>query len=128
MSTFAFIKPQNNLWREAKIHKTVAKIVEKVTSLPAEVRKDRMNPELLLMIAIMIEHCIDNKDKREKERIDKKALALQIMQQIFGQMPPNEVQAIANQLEMFVDHGLVVKIPIYKMIPASCWAWLKSKF
>lgn len=128
MSTFAFIKPANTLWKDAKIHKTVNRIVERVTALPEPVRKDRQNMELLLMICLMIEHEVDNKDKKEKLKIDKKALALQVLQTLFGQLPANEVQAIMGHVDYLHDHSMIVKIPIWKVIPASCWAWLKGKF
>jgi hypothetical protein len=128
MSTFAFIKPANTLWKDAKIHKTVNKIVEKVTALPEPVRKDKHNMELLLMICLMIEHEIDNKDKKDKLKIDKKALAIQILSSVFGQLPPNEVSSICNHIDYLHDHEMIVRIPLYKVIPASCWAWLKGKF
>ena len=128
MSTFAFIKPANGLWKEAKIHKTVAKIVEKITSLPAPVRQDKHNMELLLMICLMIETEINNTDKKDKLKIDKKALALQILQQVFGQMQPNDIISIGNHIDYLHDHSMIVKIPLWKIIPASCWAWLKGKF
>jgi hypothetical protein len=127
MSTFAFIKPANTLWKDAKIHKTVNKIVEKVTALPEPVRKDKHNMELLLMICLMIENEISNKDKKEKLKIDKKSLAVQILTTIYGQMQPQEIQTICNHIEYLHDHDMIVKIPLYKIIPASCWAWLKGK-
>ncbi len=35
MSTFSFIKPRNGLWKEAKIAKVHARILDTITNLPA---------------------------------------------------------------------------------------------
>lgn len=127
MSSFAFIKPKNGLWKEAKIAKVQAQILDRITSLPEVVRRDRFNMELILMICLCIEQKIDNSDKKDKLKIDKKVVAVQILQSLFGQLKPDDIKTITDHIEYLHDHGEIVRIPWWKMIPAFVIDWLRKK-
>lgn len=127
MSSFAFIKPQNGLWKEAKIAKVQTQILDRITSLPEIVRRDKFNMELILMICLCIEQKIDNSDKKDKLKIDKKLVAIQILQTLFGQLKPDDIKTITDHIEYLHDHGEIVKIPWWKMIPAFLLDWLRKK-
>lgn len=127
MSSFAFIKPQNGLWKEAKIAKVQAQILDRITSLPEAVRRDKFNMELILMICLCIEQKINNKDRTAKLKIDKKVIAVQIIQSLFGQLKPDDIKTITDHIEYLHDHGEIVKIPWWKMIPAFVADWLRKK-
>jgi hypothetical protein len=127
MSSFAFIKPKNGLWKEAKIAKVQAQILDRITSLPEVVRRDRFNMELILMICLCIEQKIDNTDKKDKLKIDKKLVAVQILQSLFGTLKPDDIKTITDHIEYLHDHGEIVRIPWWKMIPAFVIDWLRKK-
>jgi hypothetical protein len=127
MSSFAFIKPKNGLWKEAKIAKVQAQILDRITSLPEVVRRDRFNMELILMICLCIEQKIDNSDKKDKLKIDKKVVAVQIIQSLFGTLKPDDIKTITDHIEYLHDHGEIVRIPWWKMIPAFIVDWLRKK-
>lgn len=127
MSEFAFIKPKNGLWKEAKIAKVQNQILERITNLPEPIRRDKFNMELILMICLMIEQKIDNQGKKEKLKIDKKVLAIQVLQSLFGQFKPDDIKTITDHIEYLHDHGEIVKIPWWKLIPACVWEWLAKK-
>lgn len=127
MSEFAFIKPQNGLYKEAKIHKVQNQILDRITNLPEPVRRDKFNMELILMICLMIEQKINNKDKKEKMKIDKKLVAIQIMQSLFGQLRPDDIKTITDHIEYLHDHGEIVKIPFWKLVPACIYEWVAKK-
>ena len=127
MSSFAFIKPQNGLWKEAKIAKVQTQILDRITSLPEIVRRDKFNMELILMICLCIEQKIDNSDKKDKLKIDKKLVAIQILQTLFGQLKPDDIKTVTDHIEYLHDHGEIVKIPWWKMIPAFLLDWLRKK-
>jgi hypothetical protein len=127
MSSFAFIKPKNGLWKEAKIAKVQAQILDRITSLPEVVRRDRFNMELILMICLCIEQKIDNSDKKDKLKIDKKVVAVQILQSLFGTLKPDDIKTITDHIEYLHDHGEIVRIPWWKMIPAFILDWLRKK-
>lgn len=128
MSSFAFLKPKNGLWKVAKIEKTKACILEKLTNLPAEVRRDKMNMEFLLLVCQAVEHSIDNKGKTDKLKIDKKALAIEIIHSVFGGLKADEVQTLSNNIEYLHDNGQIFKYPVWKVISAGAVEWCKKKF
>lgn len=127
MSSFSFIKPQNGLWKDAKIAKVQSQILDKITALPEAVRKDKFNMELLLMVCLMIEHKIDNAGKKDKMKIDKKLVAMQIMQSLFGQMRPEEIKTITDHIEYLHDNGMITKFPWYTTCSAAVVDWVKKK-
>lgn len=127
MSEFAFIKPKNGLWKEAKIAKVQSQILDRITNFPEPIRRDKFNMELILMICLMIEQKIDNTGKKDKMKIDKKLIAIQIIQSLFGQLRPEEIKTITDHIEYLHDHGEIVKIPWYKAVPAFLYEWAVKK-
>lgn len=128
MSSFSFLKPRNGLWKVHKIEKTKMRILEKLSDLSPEVRRDKMNMELLLLVCQAIEHSIDNKGKKDKHKIDKKALAIEIINTLFGGLKPEEVQHISNNIEYLCDNGQVFKFPVWKVVSSTVIDWCKKKF
>jgi hypothetical protein len=127
MSSFAYINPQNQLWKEAKIAKTHQRILEKLTSMPQEVRKDKFNMELLTMVCCMIEHSVTNKDKKDKMKIDKKLLAIQILSSLFGNLTPQDLDTISKNIEYLHDNDKIIKYSFWIILGASCLDWFKKK-
>lgn len=83
--------------------------------------------ELILMICLCIEQKINNKDRTAKLKIDKKVIAVQIIQSLFGQLKPDDIKTITDHIEYLHDHGEIVKIPWWKMIPAFIVDYLRKK-
>jgi hypothetical protein len=83
--------------------------------------------ELILMICLCIEQKIDNSDKKDKLKIDKKVVAVQILQSLFGTLKPDDIKTITDHIEYLHDHGEIVRIPWWKMIPAFILDWLRKK-
>lgn len=127
MSSFSYIMPKNQLWKEAKIAKTHQRILDKITSMPAEVRKDKFNMELLTLICCMLEHSIDNKGKKDKLKIDKKGLAIQVLVSLFGTMNPADISSIDKNIEYLHDNGHIVKYPMWQVMTACVIDWVKKK-
>jgi hypothetical protein len=125
--SFSFINPKNQLWKEAKISKVHQRILEKISSMPSEVRKDKFNMEMLTMICCMIEHSIDNKDKKDKLKIDKKDLAIRIMASLFGTLTPQDIETISKNIEYLHDNDKIVKYSFWIVIASGCWDWFKKK-
>jgi hypothetical protein len=127
MVSFAFINPKNGLWKEAKISKTHQRILDKITSMPSEVRKDKFNMELLTMVCCMIEHAIDNKDKKDKLKIDKKTLAIQVISSLFGNITPQDIDTISKNIEYLHDNEQIIKYPLWKVATSCLVDWVKKK-
>lgn len=129
MSTFSFIKPQNGLWKDAKIAKVHARILDTITSLPHEIRENRHNMELVLLICNMIENCgINNSSKPDKLKIDKKVLLVQIYKSLYGNIAPTDIDALQKNVEFLHDNGHIIKHPFWKMCFYSVIDWFKRKF
>lgn len=127
MSSFSYINPQNQLWKEAKISKVHQRILEKITSMPDVIRKDKFNMELLTMICCMIENSINNTGKKEKMRINKKDLAIKVVVSLFGTVTPQEIESIAKNIEYLHDNDKIVKYSAWVVVTSTVIDWLKKK-
>jgi hypothetical protein len=128
MSTFSFIKPRNGLWKDAKIAKVHARILETITNLPAEVRANRHNMELVSLVCNMIENCgIKNHDKVDKLKIDKKALLIQVYQSLYGNLSPTDIDTLQKNCEFLWDNGHIIKQAAWKLFGYGVIDWVKRK-
>ena len=126
MSQFAYIKPQNTLYKDYKIAKVQKQILEKITDFPQEVR-NKHSVELLKMVCLCIENSISNKGKRDKMKIDKKLVCIQIYNSLFGNISPTDLDTIGKNIEYLHDNNELKKFSIWKVVSANTYSWIKSK-
>jgi hypothetical protein len=127
MSSFSYVNPKNQLWKAAKIAKVHQRILERITDLPDVIRKDKHNMELLLMICNMIENSINNTGKKEKLKIDKKSLAIQVLNSLFGDLRPDDIETIDKNVEYLVDNNQVQKFSAWVVVTSTVVSWMKKK-
>ena len=127
MSSFLFIKPSNSLWKSAKIEKTKNKILGAITAMPAIIRAQKHNMELLTMISNMVEHKIDNKGKKDKLKIDKKALVVEIYNALYGTLNPQDVQTLMDNIEYLHSNDKIIKYPLWRVFLGSVVEWCQKK-
>ena len=128
MSSFSFIKPQNGLWKDAKIAKVHARILDTMTNLPSEVRENKHNMELVSLVCNMIENCgIKNCDKSEKLKIDKKVLLIQIFKSLYGNLSPADIDTLQKNVEFLHDNHHIIAHPKWKLWGYSIIDWFKRK-
>lgn len=128
MSTFSFIKPQNGLWKDAKIAKVHKRILERITNLPHEIRENKHNMELVSLVCNMIENSgISNSDKTDKLKIDKKVLLIQIYKSLYGQLLPQDIDTLDKNVEFLHDNGHIIKHAAWKLCAYSVVEWFKRK-
>ncbi len=128
MSSFSFIKPQNGLWKDAKIAKVHARLLDTITNLPHEIRENRLNMEFVSLVCNMIENCgINNKDKADKLKIDKKALFIQLYKSLYGNVTPQDIETLSKNIEFLHDNGHIVKHPSWKLCAYGVVNWIKRK-
>lgn len=125
--SFSYINPANQLKREAKIARVHQQILDKVTSLPVEVRKDKMNMELLKLICNCVENSINNTGKKDKMKINKKELAINVIVSLFGKLNPTDIETIEKNIEYLCDNEQIVKYSTWIIIGSTCIDWLKKK-
>lgn len=121
-SSFVFVNPQNALYRDAKVSKLVNKILDKVSSIP-NYQEHRQDMELLRMITIMIEHSVNNKDKKVK--IDKADIVFQIYNKLFDKITPSEINSIKSNIEYLHNNGHIKKIGCINVIVGILKDWFK---
>jgi hypothetical protein len=128
MSSFSFIKPQNGLWKDAKIAKVHARLLDTITNLPHEIRENRLNMEFVSLVCNMIENCgINNKDKTDKLKIDKKTLFIQLYKSLYGNVTPQDIETLSKNIEFLHDNGHIVKHPSWKLCAYGVVNWIKRK-
>ena len=128
MSSFSFIKPQNGLWKDAKIAKVHARILDTITNLPHEIRENKHNMELVSLVCNMIENCgINNSDKTDKLKIDKKVLLIQIYKSLYGNISPIDIDTLQKNVEFLHDNHHIIAHSKLKLLGYSIIDWFKRK-
>lgn len=122
-----FITPKNSLARDKLIHSVVERVVEKVRKDLNLTPADKNNMELLLMVATIIENFVSNKGKKYKKKINKLALLHEIYKQLFPLLTPAELDAIAVNVEMLLDRGMIKTYSFAKRIWKNLVAWIEKK-
>jgi hypothetical protein len=123
-SSFVFVNPQNALYRDAKISKLVKKILDKVSDIP-NYQEHRNDMELLRMITVMIEHSVNNKDKKVK--IDKADIVFQVYVKLFEKIGPQELKTIKDNIEYLHNNGHIKKIGCFNVISGILKDWFKRR-
>jgi hypothetical protein len=121
--------PKNMLWKDAKIQKVHDQIIGHITELPNNIRsiENKFNMELLTMIACMVEHKISNTGKKDKMRIDKKLIVIQIYNSLYGTLKPDEIMTITKNIEYLHDNNHIKKYPLLTVVKSTVVSWLKKK-
>lgn len=129
MSAFSFFKPANGLWKDMKIAKVHSRILQRLTDLPQEVRKDKHNMELLSLVCNMIENSgIENgKRKNNTLKIDKKSLLVQIYSSLFGNISPADCELLNKNIDFLIDNNHVKRLASWKMTAMGIAEWFKRK-
>ena len=128
MSSFSFMKPANGLWKDAKISKVHKRVLERLTDLPKEVRENRHNMEFLSLVANLIENSgINNREKPDKQKIDKKCLLIQVYSSLYGNLGPADCDLLSKNVEFLHDNNHIIKHPTWKMCMYCVGDWIKRK-
>jgi hypothetical protein len=128
MSSFAFLKPANQLWKDAKVAKVRDLILGRISDMPHEVRANKHNMELLSLICNMIENSgIKNKEKNDKLKIDKKLLLITIYKTLYGNLSPDDVELLSKNIEFLHDNQHIVTYPWYRLATSCVTDWFKRK-
>lgn len=125
MDNLCYIKTKNSLKKREKHSKIKQAIKEKVLSIHQhyELRKNEMiEPELILMVCNCVENCI-----KKGAGVDKKSFVIEILEDIFTSLSPNEREHIGNQCQFYFDNALIEIILVTTKILSIGWNYIKSK-
>ena len=124
MSNFCYVNPKNSLSKNIKLSQIVNQISGKITDIQ-DFRKFQTDLELLKMTCIMVEHAINN--KKEKIKIDKKDIVFQVYIKSFGNLTPEKLKDIDNNINYLWENGQIVKKKFWSVVKHSCIDWFERK-
>ena len=110
---------KNNLLADQKYNETVNSIVNRIRSLP-NYMSYRQDAEVLLLVCSLIEHLTAGK------KIDKEAMALDILNQIFA-LTPDEIDLAKKSIKFLIAHKRVKSLSSVYVGAKSLLAYLKKK-
>lgn len=123
-SNFCYIMPKNGLAKDAMINSLIAKIIQKVADIPNH-QEYKNNMELLKMVCCMIEHAVDNKDKKIK--IDKKDLVFSVYTRLWNGMKPQDLKDLEANIQYLWENGQIKKKGFWKVITCSVSDWFRRR-
>lgn len=124
MSSFCYINPKNSLARDKKTHEAIDKIVCKISEIPRHTDY-KLDLELLTMICVMVEHLIDNKDKKIK--INKKDIVFEVYKKLFGNIRPEDLVVIDKNIQYLFENQKIKKKNIFSVVSSSICDWIYRK-
>lgn len=124
MEKFVYITPKNSLSKDIKISRIIESISMKVLEIP-NIKTLHLNLEILKMICIMIEHSIDN--KKEKVKIDKKNICMQIYNKVFGALNGDILKGIEANIQYLWENDMIKKKKIWSIVKHSVMDWINRK-
>ena len=125
-SNFAYIMPKNSLAKSSKTHILVNKIIEKLSEIPNYIEL-RNNIEAIKMCCIMVEHAVDNKGKKDKEKIDKADIIYQVWTRAFSGMNPTELRTLASHIDYLWENGQIKKRGLWSVFKHSICDWARRR-
>lgn len=121
MSGLDVIPVKNHLAKHLKLDDIKKKVKERIISFP-KFEQYKSDVEFLLLVANILEHLVAKKDK-----IDKKALLLEIYNEVFS-LTPDDVKAIDTNVEFLFNNKKIKKQSYYKLFMTCITEWVKKKF
>lgn len=112
---------RSNLLQNYRYIEIKTKIIARIQELHLNDGRFKLDSEMLVLVANLIEHCVVKKDK-----ISKQELALDILRTLFG-LTEEEEQVIANNITFIHGNGLIKKVSNYKLWKVGFREWFKRK-
>lgn len=122
VSIAPYVLPKNGLDRAIKKAEIVTKIIKRVQEFP-DFRNYKDDMEILLFICTLVEHLIVN--KKNKEKIDKKEVVLEVYEKCFGNSINKDV--ISKNIQFLHDNKKIKKVSFTQYILCSLSDWFNRK-
>jgi hypothetical protein len=121
-SSIAGVPIKNSLKSSIKLAGFIGSIAQEISSLP-EIQSHRGSLELISLVCNIVE----DRFSKSSGKVDKSQVATAILQKLFPDLTPEEVQAIENHCEFLCQNGLVSAIPLSQKIQSWVADWVKKK-
>jgi len=106
MADLTLIVPKNNILVESKKQEIKIKICNRLKDLNIDISKYKTDPQLILLIAELIEFLVNKKDY-----IDKQELLIMVISEFIG-LDDNDKNIIKSSID-FVNKNKLIKKPSY---------------
>ncbi len=117
-----YIQPKNSLARELRKKQIVETVISRVSELNTNSRK-KDDMEFILLVCQLLEHLVLKKDK-----IDKKALALNVFRGLFnGDICEDDLEKISQHIEFLWENKQIIKVSFFRKIPSILCEWFERK-
>lgn len=117
-----YVVPKNGLDRTLKKADIVNKIIKRVQEFP-DFRTYKDDMETLLFVCILVEHLVIN--KKNKEKMDKKDIVLEVYEKCFGNGINKDV--VAKNIQFLFDNKRIKKVSFIQYICGSLSEWFNRK-
>ena len=124
--SFVYINPQNKLKKTIKEETIIKKIIEKVGSIP-KYNEYKYDLEMITMMTILVEELVNNKGKKDNQKINKKQLLMEAYKQLFNGVNSQDLTTLDNHIEYLYNNGKIVKVSRWLAFRGSCIDWIKRK-
>jgi hypothetical protein len=121
MSDLSLITIKNGLFTDFRFNEVKLAIVKRLTELNMIHLKYKLDNEFLTLLTNMIEYLVAKKDK-----ISKKALALEIMKDYFN-ATDEDLEIIGKNIEYLHNNKVIKKVSFWKLFKSGLCEWFKKK-
>jgi len=119
-----YVQPKNALSRCIDKNNIVVKIVARLQALP-NFREYKDSLENLLYVTVLIEHLV-KPSKNLKDKIDKKALCLEVFEKAYGASNVNK-EVISGNIDFLHENKRIKKVSMVNYICGSVSEWFNRK-
>ena len=121
MSDLSVITIKNGLFTDFRFNEVKNAIIKRLTELNMIHTKYKLDNEFLTLLTNLIEYLVAKKDK-----INKKALALEIMKDFFG-ANDEDLEIISKNIEYLHNNKVIKKVSFWKLFKTGFTEWFRKK-
>ena len=99
---------KNSLKKHVLFYQSVEKIAQKITEEVPQLEQLRLNPDLTLLICIVVEELVP-----KQADVDKKLLVVSVLDKLFT-LTDDEKSVIEGQIQHNYDEKQIKKVPFWK--------------
>ncbi len=125
MVDLSFVKTKNKLKRDQYNNELKKQIIEKMKQFD-NLGSLKFDNELLKFVCACVENGVNPKYEK-KHKTDKKALVIEIYNDLFNLNDETEKKKLGNNIDFLIENELVQKINVVKKLGFLGFNYLKSK-
>lgn len=121
MSNLGLITLRNGLLKDFRYNDVKSKVIARIQELKLNDGRYKNDAEMLVLICNLLEYMISKKD-----RLPKKEIAIDIINELFGLTEEDKVSIGAN-IEFLWSNRMIKKVSFYKLFKTGISEWLRKK-